>query len=75
MFCYAFIGDGDRTLGVLSVDFKVPLSLDNAETPTFPSADGTSDIPLDRKHFRLLLSSVQTILEAFQNSERRVRYE
>lgn len=76
MFCYAFVGDKDRTLGVLSLDFLAPLIVDPADdegNPIFPSPDGDHDVVLDRGQFRVLLSTVQSVPESFVQSERRRR--
>lgn len=70
MFCYGFVGSNERTLGVLSLDFQAPIFLDGG-MPTFQPPRSASQIPLDQERLRLLLSSVQTVLESFQNSERR----
>lgn len=76
MFCYAFVGDRERTLGVLSLDFQAPLTLDPNDpdgNPLFPSPQGEKDVVLDRTNFRLLISSVQNVLESFARAERRQR--
>jgi hypothetical protein len=69
MFCYAFIGHDERTLGVLSLDFQVPLNIE--PKPSFPSPDDGHEIPVDNERLILLLSSVQNVLESFAKSERR----
>jgi len=74
IFCYAFVGGKDRTLGVLSLDFRTPLILDPDDhdgNPLFAAPEGDHDVVLDRGHFRLLLSTVQNVLESFVDSERR----
>lgn len=71
MFCYAFVADADRTLGVLSLDFEAPLTLH--PQPSFPSPDDDHPIPLDHGHLRLLLGSVVHVLESFSKMERRFK--
>lgn len=74
IFGYAFVGDQDRTLGVLSLDFQSPLSLDPNDpegNPVFPSPDNNHDVVLDRGRLRLLLSTIQSVLESFVQAERR----
>jgi hypothetical protein len=73
MLCYSFVGDGDRTLGVLSLDLKAPLTLDADGRPSFPSPDDDTPVVLNGTNLRLLLSSVQNVLESFVQSERRLR--
>jgi hypothetical protein len=68
MFCYAFVGHDERTLGVLSLDFQVSLNV--APNPSFPSPDDGHQIPLDNERLTLLLRSVQNVLESFAKSER-----
>jgi len=71
MFCYAFLGDGERTLGVLSLDFQAPFTLN--PQPSFPAPEDGHPIPLDRERLNLLLGSVRNVLESFSKSERRRR--
>lgn len=68
MFCYAFVGDGERTLGVLSLDFQAPFALH--PQPSFPALDDGHAITLDRERLNLLLGSVRNVLESFAKSER-----
>lgn len=69
MFCYAFVGHGDRTLGVLSLDFEAPLVIQ--PRPSFPSPDDSHPILIDNSQLQLLLRSVHNVLESFAKSERR----
>jgi len=68
MFCYAFVGDGDRTLGVLSLDFQAPFTLN--PQPSFPAPEDGHWITLDRERLNLLLGSVRNVLESFAKSQR-----
>lgn len=72
MLCYAFLDSSERTLGVLSLDFEEPLSLDDGGPPRFSSPYGET-IVFDGPRLQLLLNSVQNVMESFDQAERRIR--
>jgi hypothetical protein len=69
MFCYAFVGHGERTLGILSLDSQAPFEVH--PKPSFPSPEDGHPVPLDHGQLRLLLGSVLNVLESFAKLERR----
>ncbi|MEK7995447.1 MAG: hypothetical protein AAB403_16730 [Planctomycetota bacterium] len=73
MFCFGFVCRREKTLGVLSIDFKAPLTVDAQGEPSFPSPENDAQIPLDRERLNILLSSMQAVLESFEESDRRER--
>ena len=68
---YGFLGEGDRLLGVLSVDLQAPMSIsEDGSCCSFPSPEGTK-IVLDRDRLQVLLASVQRVLLAHKVATRR----